>query len=77
MCIYVEKSVFRVVLLQIPFGSGAARIRIRNDFSLILIRILLKVSDPTGSVSGSLTLPVMITVTKHFGMLCVSLIYAV
>jgi len=34
---------FRVVLLQILFGSGAARIRILNDF----IRILLsKVSDP-------------------------------
>ncbi len=56
-------SVFGVVLLQIPFGSGAARVRIRNDFSRIL---LLKVSDPTGSVSGSLTLPVMITVTKLF-----------
>jgi hypothetical protein len=38
---------FRVVLLQIYLGSGAAQIL--NDF--FRIRILLKVSDP--SVSGS------------------------
>jgi hypothetical protein len=30
---------FRVVLLQIRFGSGAARIRVRNDFFRIRIRI--------------------------------------
>jgi hypothetical protein len=40
---------FRVVLLQIHFGSGDARIRIRNVIFRIRIRILLKVSDPTGS----------------------------
>ncbi len=40
---------FWVVLLQAHFaGSEAARIRIRNDF----FRILLKVSDPTESGSG-------------------------
>jgi hypothetical protein len=37
---------FRIVLLQIHFGSGAARIR--NEFFRIRIQIsiLLKVSDP-------------------------------
>jgi hypothetical protein len=44
--------IIKKVLLQIHFGHGAARIR--NNFFLISIRILLKVSDPTGS--GSTTL---------------------
>jgi hypothetical protein len=47
---------FRVVIFQIHFESGTARIQIRTDF--FRIWILLKVSDPTGfgSVSGSTTL---------------------
>jgi hypothetical protein len=38
---------FKVVLLQILLGSGAAWIRIRNDLSGF--RIMLKISDLTGS----------------------------
>jgi hypothetical protein len=45
---------FREVLLQIHLGPGTARIW--NDFFRIRIRILLKVSDPIGSGSGSTTL---------------------
>ncbi len=49
MSIFVIFYLFcRVFLLQIHFGYGIARIR--NDF------YLLKVSDPTGSSSGSTTL---------------------
>jgi hypothetical protein len=60
-------SVFRVILLQIHFGSGAAVIRIRNDFSgsvfgscyMVWIRL-----DPTrfgsGSGSGATTLFIQI-----------------
>ncbi len=40
-------SVFRVVFLQIHFGSGAARIR--NEF--FRIRNLQKVSDPSTSTT--------------------------
>jgi hypothetical protein len=51
LSIFVEKLsillVFVSGLLQIHLGSGAAQIR---------IRILLKLSDPTASVSGSTTL---------------------
>ncbi len=42
----------RALLLQVHFEPGAARIR--NDF--FRIRILLKVSDPTGSGSTTLVL---------------------
>ncbi len=43
----------KVVLVQIYFWSGAARIR--ND--VFRIRVLLKLADQTGSGSGSTTLP--------------------
>jgi hypothetical protein len=47
-CLEIVKlcQFFRAVLLQIHFGSGAARIRIQNDFYCIRIRIMLKVTDP-------------------------------
>jgi hypothetical protein len=43
---------FRVALLQIHFGSGA--FRIRNNFFRFQIKILVKISDPTGSGSTAL-----------------------
>jgi len=43
-------------LIFIPFRIRAAWVRIRNYFFRIQIRIRPKVSDPTGSGSGSTTL---------------------
>ncbi len=43
----------RIVLLQIRFGSGAARIQ--NNFFGIRIRILLKFSNPIGSTTLQVT----------------------
>jgi hypothetical protein len=57
MSIFVEKLSNFISFsgfLRIHFGSGAARIRMRNEFFQIRIRFLFKVSDPTGS--GSITL---------------------
>jgi len=56
---------FRVVLLQIHLGSGAARIRIRNDFFRIRIRIMLKVSALTRSGSTTLFRSFRLTFRKH------------
>ena len=52
---------FRVVLLQIHLGSGAAR----NDFFRIRIRIMLKVSDLTRSGSTTLFRSIRLAFRKH------------
>jgi hypothetical protein len=64
-------SFIRVVLLKMHFGSGAGRVRIGNDF--IRIRILSKVSDPTGSGSTTLPKSLIVPVMEVSCALCASL----